>query len=75
MSDKGILHDLKRATRTSETFDSAWERDYMLLLEGDETVRRWEKGICRPRPYLRVQMCGLVDGVGLGYREALLEVV
>jgi hypothetical protein len=45
MSEKGILHDLKRGTRESEPYDSTWERDYMLVLDADETVRRWER--CR----------------------------
>jgi hypothetical protein len=45
MSEKGILHDLKRGTRKSEPYDSTWERDYMLVLDADETVRRWER--CR----------------------------
>jgi len=45
MSEKGILHGLKRGTRESEPYDSMWERDYMLVLDADETVRRWER--CR----------------------------
>jgi len=45
MSGKGILHDLKRGTRSSEPYDSEWERDYMLLLEADDSVKRWER--CR----------------------------
>ncbi len=43
MSEKGLLKDLKRCTRTSEPYDSTWERDYMLVLENDPTVRRWER--------------------------------
>jgi hypothetical protein len=42
---KGILSGLKRCTRRSEPYDSAWERDYMKLLDGDATVKRWER--CR----------------------------
>jgi len=45
MSEKGILHGLKRGTRESEPYDSAWERDYMLQLDADATVKRWER--CR----------------------------
>ena len=45
MSEQGTLHDLKRGTRTSEPYDSSWERDYMLLLDADATVKRWER--CR----------------------------
>lgn len=45
MSEKGILHNLNRGTREIETYDSSWEREYMLLLDSDETVRRWER--CR----------------------------
>lgn len=45
MSNKGILRELKRGTRESEPYDSAWERDYMLVLDSDETVRYWER--CR----------------------------
>ena len=45
MSVKGVLDGLKRGTRTSEPYDSSWERDYMLLLEGDDTIKRWER--CR----------------------------
>lgn len=45
MSEKGVLNNLKRCTRQSEPFDSFWEKDYMLLLEGDPTVKRWER--CR----------------------------
>lgn len=44
-SKKGILYDLSRGTRESEPYDSAWERDYMLLLDADPTVKRWER--CR----------------------------
>lgn len=42
---RGILRGLKRCTRSSEPFDSTWERDYMTLLEDDETIKRWER--CR----------------------------
>ena len=45
MSEKGILHDIKRGTRTTEPYDSSWECDYMLLLDADATVKRWER--CR----------------------------
>ena len=45
MSEKGILHDLKRGARQSEPYDSSWERDYMLVLDSDDTVKRWER--CR----------------------------
>ena len=45
MTEKGILHNIKRGTRTSEPYDSSWERDYMLLLDSDETVKCWER--CR----------------------------
>lgn len=45
MSEKGILSNLKRGTRKNEPYDSAWERDYMLLLDADDMVKRWER--CR----------------------------
>ena len=45
MSEKGVLRDIKRGTRGSEPYDSTWERDYMLVLDSDETVLRWER--CR----------------------------
>jgi hypothetical protein len=45
MSNKGVLRDLRRCTRSSEPYDSTWERDYMMLLENDSTVERWER--CR----------------------------
>lgn len=45
MSEKGVLRDIKRGTRESEPYDSTWERDYMLVLDSDETVRSWER--CR----------------------------
>jgi len=61
MSDKGILRDLKRATRTSEPYDSSWERDYMLLLDGDATVKRWERCRSLRIPYTKA------DGKGGHY--------
>lgn len=45
MSEKGVLNHLKRCTRTSEPYDSTWEREYMRVLENDPTVTRWER--CR----------------------------
>jgi len=45
MSETGVLEGLKRCTRTSEPYDSNWEREYMLVLEDDPTVKRWER--CR----------------------------
>lgn len=45
MSKKGALTDLKRCTRRSESYQSLWERDYMLILDGDSTIKRWER--CR----------------------------
>ena len=42
---RGVLDGLRRCTRSSEPYDSSWERDYMLLLEADETIKRWER--CR----------------------------
>jgi hypothetical protein len=44
-SSRGVLRGLKRCTRSSEPYDSTWERDYMMLLEGDDTIKRWER--CR----------------------------
>lgn len=54
MSSKGILHDLKRGTRTSESYDSEWERDYMLLLDADDTIKRWERCRSLRIPYVKV---------------------
>lgn len=45
MSNKGVLKNLTRCTRKSEPFDSDWERDYMLILEEDASIKRWER--CR----------------------------
>lgn len=45
MSIRGVLDGLKRCTRKSEPYDSSWERDYMLLLDADSTIARWER--CR----------------------------
>ena len=53
MSGKGILRGLKRGTRTSEPYDSEWERDYMLLLDSDETVKRWERCRSLRIPYIK----------------------
>ena len=53
MSEKGILHDLKRGTRTSEPYDSTWERDYMVLLDADATVKRWERCRALKIPYTK----------------------
>jgi len=54
MSGKDTLHGLKRGTRESEFYDSAWERDYMLLLDTDETVKRWERCRSLKIPYKKV---------------------
>ncbi len=54
MSEKGVLKDLKRCTRTSEPYDSTWERDYMLVLENDPTVLRWERCRSLRIPYAKV---------------------
>jgi hypothetical protein len=53
VSEKGILHDLKRGTRTSEPYDSLWERDYMLLLDDDPTIKRWERCRSLKIPYTK----------------------
>jgi len=53
MSEKGVLNDLKRCTRTSEPYDSTWERDYMRALEDDPTVRRWERCRSLRIPYVK----------------------
>lgn len=45
MRKKVLLHGIKRGMRTSEPCDSSWEYDYMLLLDSDKTVKRWER--CR----------------------------
>ncbi len=50
---KGVLTGLKRCTRTSEPYDSAWERDYMALLESDNTIRRWERCRSLRIPYIK----------------------
>jgi len=50
---KGVLTGLKRCTRTSEPYDSAWERDYMTLLEGDNTIKRWERCRSLRIPYIK----------------------
>jgi hypothetical protein len=53
MSERGVLKDLKRCTRISEPYDSNWERDYMLLLEDDPAVARWERCRSLRIPYTR----------------------
>ncbi|MFH1220588.1 MAG: TnsA endonuclease N-terminal domain-containing protein [Candidatus Eisenbacteria bacterium] len=53
MSKKGVLHDIKRGTRESEPYDSSWERDYMLLLDSDRAVKRWERCRSLRIPYMR----------------------
>ena len=53
MSEKGILSDLKRCTRKSEPYDSSWEREYMLLLDGDPFVVRWERCRSLRIPYVK----------------------
>ena len=50
---KGVLTGLKRCTRTSEPYDSAWERDYMTLLENDGTIKRWERCRSLRIPYIK----------------------
>ena len=50
---KGVLTGRKRCTRTSEPYDSAWERDYMTLLEGDNTIKRWERCRSLRIPYIK----------------------
>ena len=53
MSTHGVVRDLRRGTRKSEPYDSTWERDYMLLLDQDSFIRRWER--CRKLriPYVK----------------------
>lgn len=53
MSKKGVLKDLKRGTRKSEPYDSIWERDYMLVLEGDPIVKRWQRCRSLRIPYIK----------------------
>jgi len=53
MSEKGVLRELKRGTRSSEIYDSTWERDYMVLLDNDPTVKRWERCRSLRIPYMR----------------------
>lgn len=53
MSRKGVLRNLKRCTRANEFYDSLWERDYMLLLEGDAAVKRWERCRSLKIPYVK----------------------
>lgn len=50
---KGVLSGLKRCARPSEPYDSAWERDYMALLESDNTIRRWERCRSLRIPYIK----------------------
>ncbi len=54
MSEHGIVSNLKRCTRKSEPYDSTWERDYMLLLDEDETVKKWERCRSLKIPYLKL---------------------
>ena len=53
MTEKGVLKNLKRCTRSSEPYESSWEHDYMLLLENDSTVQRWERCRSLRIPYTR----------------------
>lgn len=50
--ERGILQNLKRCTRPAEKYESSWEKEYMLGLDGDSAVKKW--GRCRFRiPYLK----------------------
>ncbi len=53
MSTRGVLGDLKHCTRKSEPYDSTWERDYMMQLDADETVKRWERCRSLRIPYVK----------------------
>ena len=53
MSARGVLGDLKRCTRKSEPYDSTWERDYMMQMDADETVKRWERCRSLRIPYVK----------------------
>lgn len=53
MSPRGILRDLKRGTRASEPYESDWEREYMLVLDADPMVKRWERCRSLAIPYKR----------------------
>jgi len=53
MSKKGVVRDLKRGSRISEPYDSKWECDYMLLLDSDETIKRWERCWSLRIPYTK----------------------
>jgi hypothetical protein len=53
MSARGVLGDLKRCTRKSEPYDSTWERDYMMQLDADVTVKRWERCRSLRIPYVK----------------------
>jgi len=50
---RGVLDGLSRCTRKSEPYDSAWERDYMLVLEQDDAVSRWERCRSLRIPYVK----------------------
>ena len=53
MSERGVLRGLRRCTRTSERYDSTWERDYMLLVENDSIVKRWGRNRSLRIPYTK----------------------
>lgn len=42
-SKRGTLSNLRRTPHSTETYDSHLERDYMLELEQDPSVREWTK--------------------------------
>ena len=50
---RGVLEGLRRCTRKSEPYDSTWERDYMIILDIDATIERWERCRSLHIPYVK----------------------
>jgi hypothetical protein len=50
---QGVLRGLKRCTHGSEKYQSTWERDYMMQLDEDITVKRWERCRTLRMPYIK----------------------
>ena len=52
ISKKGTLTNLKKTPRSSEKYDSALEREYMVELERDPAVKSWTKQHQIKIPYI-----------------------
>ena len=60
---RGTLSNLRKSPHGSEPYDSALERDYMVELEHDPTVKEWTKrhGVTIPYRFLGISRKYLPD--------------